>query len=148
MIGYPANYGIENLLKKRIYTFFLLLQGLQGSNKTVYTIKPHDINDKTLPESLKRTIFDNCIRWKLNSLTAYFSQVIVRNINLFVWYCINIQAISKNELFSWFLSKAYKVKLLAILKQSYYTLSIYNKAFWSAVCRPKFQTILPITNSI
>jgi len=45
----------QTLLRKK-------LQGLNVKYKTVYTVKPHDINDKTLPESLKRSIYDNCVR--------------------------------------------------------------------------------------
>jgi len=59
------------------------LQGLQGSNKTVYTIKPHDINDKTLPESLKRTIFDNCIR-RDNRDTKNSQKRQLENMNRFI----------------------------------------------------------------
>ena len=39
------------------------LQGLDGQNyNMVYTVKPFDTNDKVLPESLKRSLYDNCIR--------------------------------------------------------------------------------------
>jgi len=39
------------------------LQGLEGQNyNMVYTIKPFDINDKVLPESLKKSLYDNCVR--------------------------------------------------------------------------------------
>ena len=39
------------------------LQGLEGQNyNMVYTVKPFDTNDKMLPESLKRSLYDNCIR--------------------------------------------------------------------------------------
>ncbi len=29
------------------------------------TVRPYDSNDRTLPESLKKAIYDNCIRWGL-----------------------------------------------------------------------------------
>lgn len=39
------------------------LQGLEGQNyNMVYTVKPFDTNNKVLPESLKRSVYDNCIR--------------------------------------------------------------------------------------
>ena len=39
------------------------LQGLEGQNyNMVYTVKPFDTNDKMLPESLKMSLYDNCIR--------------------------------------------------------------------------------------
>jgi len=39
------------------------LQGLEGQNyNMVYTVKPFDTNNKVLPESLKRSLYDNCIR--------------------------------------------------------------------------------------
>ena len=40
------------------------LQGLEGQNyNMVYTVKPFDTNNKVLPESLKRSLYDNCIRY-------------------------------------------------------------------------------------
>jgi len=39
------------------------LQGLEGQNyNMVYTVKPFDTNNRVLPESLKRSLYDNCIR--------------------------------------------------------------------------------------
>ena len=50
------------MLNALLMGYFKLLQGLNVKHKTVYTVKPHDINDKTLPESLKRSIYENCVR--------------------------------------------------------------------------------------
>ena len=39
------------------------LQGLKGQNyNMVYTVNPFDMNDKLLPETLKKDLYDNCIR--------------------------------------------------------------------------------------
>ena len=38
-------------------------QGLQGHCKKVFTVLPYDINDRALPESLKKAIHDNCLRY-------------------------------------------------------------------------------------
>ena len=48
--------GVQKFLRSK-------LQGLKGQNyNMVYTSKPFDINDRVLPESLKRAVYDNCIR--------------------------------------------------------------------------------------
>ena len=39
------------------------LHGLQGQNyNMVYTVKPLDTNDRLLPEALKRSLHENCLR--------------------------------------------------------------------------------------
>ena len=39
------------------------LEGLRGQNcKTIYIVKPFDINDKTLPTRIKMAVYDNCVR--------------------------------------------------------------------------------------
>ena len=53
-----------NLIQNYKLLIFHYVQGLQGQSRTVYTVRPHDINDKTLPESLKRSILENCLRYQ------------------------------------------------------------------------------------
>ena len=63
---------MENLLFSPIFSFsperlkrFMRnkLQGLEGQKyKLVYTVKPFDSNDKMFPESLKKSLYENCIK--------------------------------------------------------------------------------------
>ena len=54
------------------------LQGLEGQNyNMVYTIKPFDINDKVLPESLKKSLYDNCVRYVCITYTIRYMICII-----------------------------------------------------------------------
>ena len=48
--------SLKNFLRNK-------LQGLEGQNyKLVYTVRPFDSNDKLFSESLKKSLYENCIK--------------------------------------------------------------------------------------
>ena len=67
LINYMENWLFSptfSILPDRLKNFLRnKLQGLEGSNyKKIYTIRPFDSNDKNFSESLKKSLYENCMR--------------------------------------------------------------------------------------